>query len=64
MCAEVLTFRPFQTARDQARRAGVPTTQAVREVREAQRRGDPGNHIAGQYRAMAMRAAFVPGGAA
>lgn len=64
MAAEILLFRPFQSARDQARRAGVPVRNAVEAVRDAQRRGDPGNHIAGQLRLLAHRRATAPSGGA
>lgn len=64
MSATLLLFRPFQTARDQAIRAGMSPAVAIAEVREAQRRGDPGNHIAGQYRALAWRREQAPSGGA
>ena len=51
--ATVYLFRPFQSAAQQAQRAGVPPQKAIDEVREAQRRGEVGNHIAGKYRALA-----------
>lgn len=66
MTAAVYLFRPFQSAAQQARRAGVSPQKAIAEVLEAQRQGDPGNHVAGKYRVLAYRAEHQPptGGAA
>lgn len=50
---QVLDFRPFQSAAQQARRAGVPRQMAVREVLEARQRGEEGYSVSGRYRLMA-----------
>lgn len=55
MSAQVYALRPFQSAAQQARRAGVPPEKAIAEVLAAQKRGEMGNHVAGKYRAMAWR---------
>ncbi len=62
--AQVLLLRPFQSAADQARRAGVDPAQAIREVRQAQERGDSGHSVAGKYRVLAWRPIGPQGGAA
>lgn len=47
MSAEVLQFRPFQSAVDQARKLGTNATMAiVRRVRDEQRKGLSGNSVA------------------
>lgn len=47
MSAEVLQFRPFQSARDQAKKLGTNATMAIiRRVREEQRQGRSGNGVA------------------
>lgn len=60
MSAQVFAFRPFQSAAQQAKRAGVPPQKAIAEVREAQSRGEMGNHVAGKYRALAWRPNGAP----
>jgi hypothetical protein len=60
MTATVYALRPFQSAAQQARRAGVPVQKAIAEVLDAQRRGELGNQVAGKYRAMAFRAPQGP----
>lgn len=56
MSATVYALRPFQSAAQQARRAGVSPERAIAEVRAAQKRGEMGHHVAGKYRAMAWHA--------
>lgn len=55
MSAQVFAFRPFQSAAQQAKRAGVPPQKAIAEVLECQRRGEMGHQVAGKYRALAWR---------
>jgi hypothetical protein len=64
MTATVYNLRPFQSARDQARRAGVDPRQAIAEVREAQHKGAIGNYVAAKYRALAWRPSGPGGGSA
>lgn len=64
MSAQLFLIRPFQTAAQQAKRAGVSTQRAIAEVREAQRRGDDGKSVAGKYRTMAFQASQSPTGGA
>lgn len=58
--AQIFAFRPFESARDQARRAGCDPKQAIAEVRAEQERGGIGNHVAGKYRAIAHRSERGP----
>lgn len=49
MSAEVLQLRPFQSARDQAKKLGTNATMAIiRRVRQEQREGRSGNAVAGE----------------
>lgn len=52
MC-DVYLFRPFQSAKEQALRAGVPVQDAIAAVRAHQKRGVDGQQIAGKLRVMA-----------
>lgn len=60
MSAQVFAFRPFQSAAQQAKRAGVPPERAIAEVLACQKRGEMGHHVAGKYRAMAWRGDVPP----
>lgn len=60
MSATIYALRPFQSAAQQAKRAGVPPERAIAEVRAEQQAGRMGNHVAGKYRAMAFRGDVPP----
>ncbi|RZZ90636.1 hypothetical protein [Pseudoxanthomonas winnipegensis] len=62
MSAQILTLRPFQSARAAARSAGFSDAQALREIRAAQRLGREGNEIVGQVqeRSRAIRRGQAP----
>lgn len=53
MC-EVIAFHPFQCARDDGKRIGLNTKQAVHRVADAMRQGVSPNVAAGQIRHAAM----------
>lgn len=47
MSAEVLQLRPFQSARDQAKKLGTNVTMAIiRRIAAEQRNGNSGNSVA------------------
>ena len=50
MSAVVLNFRPFQTARDAARKLGMDDTAVIRDICRAQAEGRDGHDIAGALR--------------
>ncbi len=52
MC-DVYLFQPFQSAKQQAQRAGVPVQDAIAAVRQHQKRGNDGQQIAGKLRVLA-----------
>lgn len=52
MC-DVYLFRPFQSAKEQAQRAGVPVQDAIAAVRRHQQRGNDGQQVAGKLRVLA-----------
>lgn len=56
MTGQLFDLRAFQSAVQQAKRAGVPRERAVAEVLEAQRQGRQGHEVAGRYRVMAWNA--------
>lgn len=63
MTARLYLFRPFQTARAQAARAGISDAPAIARIRAAQHNGHDGNHIAGELRQLAHyseRAITIP----
>lgn len=60
MTARLYDLRPFQSATQQARRAGVDPRIAIREVIAAQHRGEAGHYVAGKYRALAWRPNGAP----
>lgn len=65
--SQVIDFRAYETARNQAARLGVPRTTAVRMVADERRAGRTGQHVAGQLRLQAMSSArpnTTPPGAA
>ena len=57
-------FRAFQSARNQAKRLGIPQREAVHAVAEAQAAGNSGFHVAGQLQHRAIRSEHPrhPGG--
>jgi hypothetical protein len=50
MSAQLLLLRPFQSARQAAKSAGLDDSNAIRKIREAQSRGSDGYDIAGELR--------------
>jgi hypothetical protein len=62
MSAQILTLRPFQSARAAARSAGFSDAQALRDIRSAQRLGRLGNEVVGkvQERSRAIRHGVAP----
>lgn len=71
MSAVILSLRPFQTAREAARKVGWDDASAIREIANAQANGRDGNDIAGDMRRKAWEirngyrpAPTGPGGAA
>lgn len=65
MSAVVHNLRPFQDARDHAKRAGADPRRAIAEVRAEQDAGRSGQTVCARYRTIAwhMRQ-HTPGGAA
>jgi|GEM_PF-6720737 len=64
--SQVIDFRAYETARNQAARLGIPRTTAVRMVADERRAGRTGQHVAGQLRRQVMGSArpTTPPGAA
>jgi hypothetical protein len=61
MSAQIFQFRPFQNARDEARKyCPSMTKQALAQVREEQQQGHSGSWVAGQIMQLRMACAPTP----
>jgi len=50
MSAQLYLFRPYKTVRDLGQRNGINPAPAINAIRDAQKHGDDGLQIAGQFR--------------
>lgn len=55
MSAVLYDIRPFQAARDQAKRLGIPSEKAAHLVAQDLKQGQNGFSVAGQLQQRAMR---------
>lgn len=64
MSAQVYALQPFRNAKRLATQAGRDPQKAIAAVKDCQKRGDMGHHVAGKYRSLAMGYGPGPSGGA